>query len=232
MQHDSTQKTAILFFANSAEEESRHKCIRKGDSLFSLLTRLTIKEIKNVGLPYFHYSEQHQVGSSFGDRFANAIQSIFDKGFENIITVGNDTPQLNSSHLNDALNALAKGKNVLGPSTDGGFYLMGLQRQSFEKAAFRALPWQTHRLYEATKDYLGETDKIKQLAFLIDIDSTADIRILLRKNAKSLSKTLQKLFQSILKRTESLLKEHTSPVLDDNFYTLPHLTRGSPRFTV
>ena len=90
----STDKTAILIFANSAQKEAALKPFQSSKALYHLLNTKTIATAKKAGLPFFHYSESEQVGYSFGERFTSAITSVFNKGFENIIVIGNDTPHL------------------------------------------------------------------------------------------------------------------------------------------
>ena len=75
-----TKKTAILIFANSAKEEANANPLQIV-LFFETLTNETINKVKQTGLPYFHFTEKQQIGNSFGARFTNAIQSVFDKGF-------------------------------------------------------------------------------------------------------------------------------------------------------
>ena len=63
------------------------------------LNRHTIRQIEHSGLDYFHFTEKEQEGGDFGERFIHAIQSVFNKGYEYIITLGNDTPQLRTKHI-------------------------------------------------------------------------------------------------------------------------------------
>ena len=79
-----TKKTAILIFSNSAKEDAKRKSFADSQ-LFETLTNETINKVKKTGLPYFHFTETQQEGTSFGARFSNAIQTVFDKGFTNII---------------------------------------------------------------------------------------------------------------------------------------------------
>jgi len=88
-----------LVFANSAKEELVHKSIPNSEQLFDKLTQSTLRKAKDTGLPTFHISDKDQVGSNFGERFTNAIAAVFDRGFNNIITIGNDTPHLKTQHL-------------------------------------------------------------------------------------------------------------------------------------
>ena len=175
-QHD----TAILVFANSPGEELRHKSIHKGVHLFDSLTNQTLSTVAKTPLPYFHFSEQEQLGTTFGERFTNAIQAIFDKGYEQIITIGNDTPQLQVAHILEAKKQLAANKFVLGPSTDGGFYLMGLHKSQFEPEAFLQLAWQTSNLSKQLLHLLNQgSTQIFKLRTLCDIDTQADVQSIL-----------------------------------------------------
>ena len=134
-------KTAILIFANSAEKQLISKSIASSD-FFNLLDSDTVKTVKKAGLPYFHFSEKEQIGHSFGERFTNAIETILNKGFQNVITLGNDIPNLTANLIVKAKNKLENSDYVLGPSTDGGFYLMGFKKAHFNKTDIQNLPWQ------------------------------------------------------------------------------------------
>jgi glycosyltransferase A (GT-A) superfamily protein (DUF2064 family) len=170
-------KTAILVFANSATEELMHKPMLKGEVLFEALTLDTLKKVKNSGLPYFLVSEKEQKGTSFGERFTNAIQQVFEKGYQNIITIGNDSPQLKTSHLTNAHNALTQGKTVLGPSLDGGFYLMGIHKDDFNVELFKRLPWQRMNLFNQISELLVQSDcALHRLQILGDIDHFKDVK--------------------------------------------------------
>jgi len=169
--------TAILVFANSSKEELKHKAMGNGEILFDVLTKHTISIVSKTGLPYFHFTEKEQQGSNFGERFLNAITSVFDKGFERVITIGNDTPQLKTSDILDADRVLGLNKTVLGLSTDGGFYLMGLDKRNLNQELFLTLPWQTSQVASKIKS-LFEVKRIQVqfLRRLSDLDNPSDLR--------------------------------------------------------
>jgi hypothetical protein len=156
-------KTAILLFANSAQEEVKHKSIYKGKELFDALTNTTLKTLEKTGLAYFHFSEKEQIGNTFGERFSNAIQTIFDGGYDKVITIGNDTPSLKAHLINEASKLLETNKVVLGPSLDGGFYLLGIQKASFKKILLGLI----------TAD---QATKVSFLPSLSDLDAAEDIK--------------------------------------------------------
>mgnify|MGYP001036233163 CR=1 FL=1 len=168
--------TALLVFANSAQKDAERKSFLSSD-VFSALNQQTLKTVKKSGITFFHFSEKNQVGHSFGERFSNAIEAVFNKGFSNVITIGNDTPHLKSHHLVAALHQLEKNDLVLGPSKDGGFYLMGIKKALFNKETFLKLPWQTSRLQKCITS-ISATKKlqISFLELLNDIDSKEDIK--------------------------------------------------------
>ena len=92
--------TAILFFANSAEEDfARKKFDYRAVSLFQDLTQHTLKTIESTGLPFFHFTEKEQLGNTFGERFAHAFASLFALGYTKVISVGNDSPNLTAQHI-------------------------------------------------------------------------------------------------------------------------------------
>jgi len=192
-------KTAILIFANSAQEDAKQKAIPHTTKLFQELSKYTLTEVKKTTLPYFYFTEKEQKGSTFGDRFTNAIQAVFNQGYENIITIGNDTPQLKASHLIKTYKALAEGKTVLGPSLDGGFYLMGLHKSNFEPETFKRLPWQRFSLLHKISDILKNTDCfVYKLPTLGDIDGLTDIKRI-SSFIKSVSATILHLLVLLIK---------------------------------
>lgn len=113
--------TAILVFANSAKEDLANKGISKGEQLFNILTTATLRKAKNTGLPVFHFSDENQIGNSFGERFTNAIASVFEKGFTSVITIGNDTPHLKTQQLNILPNNWQRASPLLDHQLMAGF---------------------------------------------------------------------------------------------------------------
>lgn len=195
---NSSHKTAILVFANSSKEELLHKSMPKGEVLFETLTQETLEKVKKTGLPYFHVSEKEQKGHSFGERFTNAMQTVFSQGFEHIITIGNDTPRLQTRHLIETRSALEAGQTVLGPSLDGGFYLLGIHKNNFEPETFKRLPWQRFSLFNRISEFLDQNDSlVHKLPVLGDLDGVKDVKRLLSFR-KSISSTVLNLLTLLI----------------------------------
>lgn len=202
-----TNKTAILIFANSSFKDELRKGIPNSKALFSALTEDILIKVEKTGLPYFIYDEQLQIGADFGSRFTTAVEAVFEKGFESIITIGNDTPELTSNTILSTFKNLCEGKTVIGPSQDGGVYLLGFHRTNFDAASFRQLPWQTRYLFKKITDSFLQKGMIYRLARLTDIDTIKDIKTLI--NLRSLnSEVLVTLLLNVLK-TPELSKAHS-----------------------
>jgi len=219
--------TAILVFVNSAQEELLHKPISGGEKLFNELTQRTIAITRNSGLPFFIYTEKNQIGDTFAERFVNAIQTTYDLGFENVITIGNDTPHLTKKHLLESVTHLQNNKFVLGPSADGGFYLMGLHKSQFNPSTFLKLPWQSKDLAKNVS-LLIKTAKIQveQLEVLYDIDTVDDLKII-TKLSYHISKTLKSTIDKISNSCKVLLR-HVLFIIDQ-FFLQYFYNKGSPR---
>ena len=228
MFHNQEQKTAILVFAQSAIEEIRQKRIAKSLDLFKELNSHIINEVKKTGVPYFLFSEELQKGDSFGERFVNAIQLVYDNGFDNVITIGNDSPQLKSKHLIAAAHALDKGKSVIGPSVDGGFYLLGLNKENFNRGVFMNFSWQRQTLSKEVSKYFKELKiQTERLGYLFDIDSLQDIKLLLKAQFGSLSAIIKGLLTRFFAHLH-IESEHICNLIKPNKCGLCDLVRGSP----
>lgn len=226
MQDKNEHKTAILVFALSSMEELKCKKINNAKVLFQALSDHTLKTVQKTGLPYFHLTEKEQKGNTFGERFANAIQFIYDRGYDQIITIGNDSPHLRAPQILKSANIMAAGKAVLGPSTDGGFYLMGLHKTDFNIASFKRLPWQTAQLWQQFRRELYSTKvEVVELSRFHDIDSENDLKIIL-KFTKDLSNRIYKVILSIILPSSINLRVD-SPILG-LFQLDKHHNRGSP----
>ncbi len=227
MEVSSLHNTVVLVFALTAKEEMSYKGIAKGTALFEELTAHTLRAVRKTGIPFIHINEDAQKGTNFGERFTCAIQQAFDQGYTNVITIGNDTPELSVSHILEAQRRLQENQLVLGPSKDGGFYLMGLSKSHFDRKTFVTLPWQTARLNSALLAIVSTLNvKTHKLPVLFDIDSTADLEQCLQ-GANRIPKAIMQLVFCVLASKKAL----TQFVVNENYSFLgknPSHNRGSP----
>jgi rSAM/selenodomain-associated transferase 1 len=115
-----------------------------------------------------------QNGSDLGERMYNAFKDGFDRGYEKIVLIGSDLPDLNKTLLTDALEKLNEKNVVFGPADDGGYYLIGLNR--LIPQIFIKKPWSQSNLLNVTLDELGQLPyTVDTLVSLNDIDTYEDL---------------------------------------------------------
>lgn len=217
-------KTAILLFAQSASEDCKKKYFHNGKDVISKLNTQSLELVKKSELPYFIFTEKEQSGKTFGERFTNAIQQVFKKGFENIITIGNDCPQLKTHQLKEAARNCLANKTTVGPTLDGGFYLLAIQKKYFDKKKFLNLPWQKQSLRKELLKLLStKKTRVVQFCFYNDLDKVSDLNYYLT-HKKSISEELYKI----------LLQANPTPPTSfmwnsiKNNFTTTSFNKGSP----
>ncbi|KPM30975.1 Glycolike cofC transferase, GTA type superfamily [Croceitalea dokdonensis DOKDO 023] len=220
-------KTAILVFANSSSLDQGRKNIPNSGKLFEALNQDILDKVKKTSLPYFHYNETLQIGGDFGTRFTAAIQSIFAKGYDSIITVGNDTPNLTTATILKAFKEVQEGRTVIGPSTDGGVYILGFHKNRFESFGFRELPWQQQDLFQEIARFFLRRGMLHQLPRLTDIDGLSDIKTVLNTGQRLSSALLFILIRLVRSKQNSI--QHHPHFKEGQFHSAPD-NKGSPLF--
>lgn len=175
-----TQKTAILIFSRSASAESNAKSFlpdqKRNYRIAKTLIDHVIQITQEVDRPYVLFDEHLQTGLTFGERFSNAFSYAFQQGYENIIAIGSDSPNLSSENLKEAIYHVEQGKIVLGPDFHNGIYLIGISKNYFFENRFESLPWQTTALKNAIEIYAkAQTEKIIFLDQLEDINTETEL---------------------------------------------------------
>lgn len=199
------QNTAILIFSRTEKDEAVQKQFlpynykSKNQKIAKKLIHNTLQTVKKTNLPYFIIDSDHQKGVNFGEKISNAIKTVFGKGFENVITLGNDCPDLLVKNILQAEKNLSSCKATLGPSKDGGTYLIAINKDSFDFENFKDLSWQTDRLLLSLKKYLANLKKpIKELGKKVDIDSYQDLNKYLSGSPKiSFKKAIEAILNTI-----------------------------------
>lgn len=124
-----------------------------------------------------------QMGEDLGERMENAFEQMFAEGFEQVVIVGTDLPDLEQSDLINAFDALQKGDIVIGPAHDGGYYLLGIPKNKYTSSIFKNIPWSTPKVLELTLNHLDRTGiSFKTLPLKRDIDDLEDYQEYLKKN--------------------------------------------------
>ncbi|MBW2608902.1 MAG: TIGR04283 family arsenosugar biosynthesis glycosyltransferase [Deltaproteobacteria bacterium] len=115
-----------------------------------------------------------QVRGNIGRRMQSAFLDAFQKGYSRVILIGTDIPRMRSDHLIQAYDLLAYKDLVLGPSIDGGYWLIGLKRPL---DLFQGIEWGTEKVLEQTVSRAKDQKLAYQLLELLnDIDTIDDVR--------------------------------------------------------
>jgi len=185
--HDSAS-TAILFFSRTATEEAAAKTFdpqigtKGNEAIASRLIEQGLAISQKTPFPVFTCFSPNQKGQTFGERLANAVEPVFQKGFQKVIAIGNDCPTLTASSLLQANRQLDQKSLVLGPANDGGVYLIGISSDAYSRKAFINLPWETSQLQDGWKSYASSQQAIiSWLESQQDIDVPADFNNVLNK---------------------------------------------------
>ena len=155
------------------------------------------------GLFPIHPPQEHFWLQQTGELGAR-IEHILRRGLRDApaaIALGADSPLLTISHLTHALQQLETSDAVIGPSCDGGFYLLGLRR--CPAGLLENLPWSTAQTREQTLDRLhSHKMSVYELETLSDVDTFADLL--------SLYNELQSASPEIAPATRQWFFEHRS----------------------
>ncbi|GAL66853.1 TIGR04282 family arsenosugar biosynthesis glycosyltransferase [Jejuia pallidilutea] len=115
-----------------------------------------------------------QEGTDLGIRMKNAFARGFEDGYERIVLIGSDLPDINATHIFNGLKALEKSDTVFGPAEDGGYYLIGQSKHY--NFLFENKPWSKDNLLEKTLQELTEKAvTFSTLETLNDIDTYEDL---------------------------------------------------------
>jgi uncharacterized protein len=116
-----------------------------------------------------------QAGRDLGERLSGAFASAFAAGARRVAIVGTDVPACGREHVAEALGALDEHDVVLGPTHDGGYYLIALDRP--RPALFQSIPWSTPSVLPATAERAGVLGlSVRMLDPLRDIDTVEDLK--------------------------------------------------------
>jgi rSAM/selenodomain-associated transferase 1 len=118
-----------------------------------------------------------QRGDGFGERLAFATEDLFQCGFASVCLIDSDSPTVSADVYAEAVALLSKpgDRVVLGPSDDGGYYLIGLKQNHRE--LFERIDWSTERVLEQTEQRACELSlEVSLLPTGYDVDDAATLR--------------------------------------------------------
>ncbi len=156
--------------------------------------------------PFFQtLAARHQVelweqipDEDLGKRMDHAFHTAFERKYTYAVLIGSDLPTIDGEPLQQALRALSEHDVVIGPSIDGGYFLIGLKKPASE--LFSDIPWSTDQVTSLTQQKaIALRLSIMLLPQERDLDTIADLRIFIHGSQDSMK-------QKISSRTAQVLK--------------------------
>jgi len=118
-----------------------------------------------------------QRGDKFGERLYLALEDLFKCGFDSVCLIDSDSPTVPAENFAQAVELLSASEDrvVLGPSDDGGYYLVGMKKP--HRHLFEKIDWSTERVLNQTVQRAAEIDlEVKLLPTGFDVDDDAGLR--------------------------------------------------------
>jgi len=140
------------------------------------------------------YQSFQQQGSDLGKRLQNGFRTMFEKKYQQVIALASDSPDLPHEILQTAISKLQIHEAVIGPATDGGYYLIGFSNALFNPEFFEDISWSTDTVFQETLSRIDSvTNQIYVLPEWPDIDTKADLRRFYETHQLQPAKTLHTL---------------------------------------
>jgi rSAM/selenodomain-associated transferase 1 len=117
-----------------------------------------------------------QRGDEFGERLYFAVEDLFKCGFDSLCLIDSDSPTVPAENFEQAVELLSTSEDcvVLGPSDDGGYYLIGVKKP--HRHLFEQIDWSTERVLNQTMQRATEIGiEVKLLSIGYDVDDDASL---------------------------------------------------------
>jgi rSAM/selenodomain-associated transferase 1 len=146
-----------------------------------------------------------QMGDGLGDRMEGAFARVFTGEIEKALLIGSDIPGLTTEVIEEAFSALLTNDAVIGPAHDGGYYLIGFRKGSFEPAVFHDMVWSTRTVFRETMGKLHDASlTVHVLPEFTDVDTVEDLKTLMSQDTGPAAEA---------SRTRSFLEQHCKGIL-------------------
>lgn len=137
------------------------------------------------------YQYFHQQGVDIGIRLQNGFATMYTKKYQQVIALASDSPDLPIEILQEAVSSLQTHKVVIGPASDGGYYLIGFSHDFFISEVFEDILWSTATVYRDTLSRIESvTSQVHVLPEWADIDTKSDLQKFYEVNQFQPSKNL------------------------------------------
>lgn len=96
-----------------------------------------------------------QSSGHLGIRMKHAMKVMFNDKYDHVVIIGSDCPDLPVSYINNAFSRLFRNDVVIGPATDGGYYLIGCSNPKTLNILFTNIDWSTDKVLLQTIDKIN-----------------------------------------------------------------------------
>lgn len=118
-------------------------------------------------------SRKLQQGTDLGERMQYAFREAFQTGYKEVAIIGSDCAQLTAGIIHEAYNMLKDNNFVVGPSEDGGYYLLAMD--AFYEELFEGISWSTNQVLAQTLGIAKDLElDVHLLPELNDVDNEKD----------------------------------------------------------
>ena len=161
--------------ALAAYRELLERTLRAVSALAPVELRCTpddaIPEIRALASPSWQVSPQGN--GDLGERIHRAFADGFRDGVSRMVVIGTDCPQVTADDVQSAWNALGTAEVVLGPASDGGYWLIGLRAP--QPRLFLGIDWGGPEVLNQTRRNAAAAGlRLHQLRELSDVDTAED----------------------------------------------------------
>jgi len=160
------------------------------------LYKSTLNKIKKTKLPFVVMDEFTPSRNTFGANITQAIEQVFTAGYQHLIVVGNDCPDISIKDMLIANEHLKSSNHTIGLTKDGGSFLFTISKKTWNASAFAALPWCSNQLGTSLQVLLEKENSVAQLNMKVDIDLLRDIQYLINCLQSSFSHFLKEIFST------------------------------------
>ncbi len=121
------------------------------------------------------YMKATQQGNDLGERMMNAFEDAFTDGNAKAVIIGTDCFEIDQKIIEQAFATLNKNDIVIGPATDGGYYLLGMK--SLHPSLFENIAWSTETVFNTTITVCNHLNlSYFLLTVLNDVDEEKDLK--------------------------------------------------------
>jgi rSAM/selenodomain-associated transferase 1 len=124
-----------------------------------------------------------QQGDNLGEKMDSAFIEAFSDNFQNVLIIGSDSPDLPAEFIDMSFSELRNHDAVIGPSSDGGYYLIGFKKETYCPEVFNDILWSSSGVLQKSLRILEQQQrKVYLLPQWHDIDTLADLKDMLSRN--------------------------------------------------